>query len=59
MAGVPQHRHPEREDRITAEQSGVQTEIVALREDVRRGFAALLQAVEHLASHIEGGGHDA
>jgi hypothetical protein len=35
---VPSHAHQELEDRISAEMSGIHTEIVALRADTRYGF---------------------
>jgi hypothetical protein len=59
MAGVPGHTHPELEDRLTAELAGVHTEILALRQDVRRGFTEVAQAIAQLAAHLEGGGNDA
>jgi hypothetical protein len=49
---APRHTHPELEDRISAEMSGVQTEIVALRSDTRRGFADVVQALQNHGEHL-------
>jgi hypothetical protein len=60
------HAHPEIEDRITAEMSGVRTEIVALRADTVRGFdtmrvllreqgETLREILEHLGRQGGGG----
>jgi hypothetical protein len=59
MAAVPQHTHQELEDRLTAEVSSMHTELVALRQDVRRGFTEVAQAIAQLAAHLEGGGDGA
>lgn len=66
-SAVPEHRHPEIEDRISGETSAVTTELVALRADTRRGFDlvhtllaeqsdTLRQILEHLGRQ-DGGRH--
>jgi hypothetical protein len=63
------HSHPELEDRVTAEMTLLRTdlgavggrvdvvaqEVAGLREDTRRGFAAVVQAIEQLAAQMPGG----
>jgi hypothetical protein len=57
VSDVPDHNHPEIEDRITAEMALVHSEIFNLRGDVRTGFAAITRVLERhsdmLNNHTE------
>jgi hypothetical protein len=49
---VARHRHPELEDRITGEITGMHTDLVELRGEMRRGFADMAQLFAQVLARL-------